>query len=110
MRFALVATSIAAVIAVPFAVSASGAQMTSAEFLSAVQCAAYEDSAGADVEALKFQLNAEAQRQAPDTVAEARAIARQAVNTEAASNAVGVDLADGCAPGALIAETVRRAV
>ena len=107
MRFALVATSIAAVIAVPFAVSASGAQMTSAEFLSAVQCAAYEDSAGADVDGLKFQLNAEAQRQAPDTVAEARAIARQAVNTDAASNAVGVDLA--CTPGALIAETVRRA-
>jgi hypothetical protein len=108
MRFALVATSVAAVVAVPFAVSASGAQMTSAEFLSAVQCAAYEDSVGSDVGGLKFQLNAEAQRQAPETVAEARAIARQAVNTEAAANAVGVDLA--CAPGALIAETARNAV
>lgn len=108
MRFALVATSVAAIVAVPFAVSASGARMTSSEFLSAVRCAAYEDSAGLDVDALKFQLNAEARRQAPDTVAEARAIARQAVNTETASNEVGADLA--CAPGAMIAETARHAV
>lgn len=110
MRFALVATSVAAVVAVPFAVGASGARMTSHEFLSAVRCAAYENAAGADVNALKFQLNAEARRQAPATVTRARAIARQAVNTEAPLDAVRIDSAGACAPGARIAGTTRGAV
>lgn len=109
MRFAFVATSVAALIAVPLAVSASGPQMTSNEFISAVRCAAYENVAApsADIDVLKFQLNAEARRQAPETAAlaraEASAVARQAVNTTTPGDGIETDLADACAPGAMIA-------
>ena len=43
MRFAVLATAAAAAVAVPLAVSASGPQMSSDQFLSAVRCTAYED-------------------------------------------------------------------
>jgi hypothetical protein len=90
MRFALIATTAAAVVAVPFALAAAGPQMTSDEFLSAVRCVAYEDVAGAPVAAEKFELNAEGQRQSPETIAaaeaEVSAIARQAVNSQSAQD------------------------
>lgn len=93
MRFALAATAAAAVVAIPMALSAAGPQMSGDQFLSAVRCAAYEDvsRANADLGAVKFQLNAEAMRQPAATSAQARAevsaIARQAVNTESATDA-----------------------
>lgn len=90
MRFALIATTAAAVVAVPFAMAAAGPQMSSNEFLAAVRCAAYEDVSGAEIEATKYELNAEGRRQAPETVAtaeaEVNAIALQAVNSQTASD------------------------
>lgn len=90
MRFALIATTAAAVVAVPFALAAAGPQMSSDEFLTAVRCAAYEDASGAQIADARYELNAESQRQAAATVAEARAevsaIARQAVNSQTAAD------------------------
>jgi len=86
MRFALIATTAAAVVAVPFAMAAAGPQMSSNEFLAAVRCAAYEDVSGAQIADIKYSLNAEAQRQSAETLAAAEAevstIARQAVNSQ----------------------------
>lgn len=82
MRFAAIATVAAAVVAVPLALSASGARMSPDEFLGAVRCTAYENISGRQVAAAKYELNGEAQHQSPATVAEAEAtvsaIARQA--------------------------------
>ncbi|MGD9968716.1 MAG: hypothetical protein AB7T59_19515 [Hyphomonadaceae bacterium] len=90
MRFALIATTAAAVVAVPFAVAAVGPQMTSEEFLGAVRCVAYEDVAGVQVAGAKYELNAEGQRQSAETIAaaeaEVSAIARQAVNSQTAQD------------------------
>ncbi|MGQ0533312.1 MAG: hypothetical protein ACT4OF_11575 [Caulobacteraceae bacterium] len=90
MRFALIATTAAAIVAVPFALAAAGPQMTSDEFLAAVRCAAYEDASGAPVAEAKYELNAEGQRQSAETIAaaeaEVSAIARQAVNSQTASD------------------------
>ncbi|MGD9980749.1 MAG: hypothetical protein AB7H66_04625 [Hyphomonadaceae bacterium] len=90
MRFALIATTAAAVVAVPFALAAAGPQMTSEEFLGAVRCVAYEDVAGAQVAEAKYELNAEGQRQSAETIAAAEAevshIARQAVNSQTAQD------------------------
>ena len=90
MRFALIATTAAAVVAVPFALAAAGPQMSSNEFLAAVRCTAYEDVSGVSVTEARYELNAESQRQAAATVAEARAevsaIARQAVNSQTAAD------------------------
>lgn len=90
MRFALIATTAAAVVAVPIALAAAGPQMSSDEFLAAVRCAAYEDVAGAQIAEAKYQLNAESQRQSAETVATAAAdisaIARQAVNSQTAAD------------------------
>lgn len=86
MRFALIATSVAAAVAVPFAVGASGPQMSGDQFLSAVRCTAYQDIDRSDAELaeVKYQLNTEARRQPAETAAIARAevrdIARNAVN------------------------------
>jgi hypothetical protein len=88
MRFALIATTAAAAVAVPLAMAASGPQMSSDQFISAVRCTAYEDITRSDAElgAAKWQLNSEARRQAPETAAQAHAevdqIALQAVNTQ----------------------------
>jgi hypothetical protein len=90
MRFALIATTAAAVVAVPFAVAAAGPQMSSNEFLAAVRCAAYEDVSGASVQDAKYQLNTESRRQSAETVAVAAAavdaIALQAVNSQTAAD------------------------
>lgn len=91
MRFALIATSVAAAAVVPFAVATSGPQMSSDQFLSAVRCTAYADVAGADATHAKWRLNVEARYQAPETAAQAEAeakqIALQAVNIQTASDA-----------------------
>jgi hypothetical protein len=90
MRFALVATVAAAAVAVPLAVSASGPQMSSEQFLAAVRCTAYEDIAhpGDQLAEAKWRLNAEARRQPLATAALAEAevssIARQAASEDAA--------------------------
>lgn len=90
MRFALIATTAAAVVAVPFAFAASGPQMTSDEFVAAVRCTAYADVAGAPVADAKYELNAEGLRQSAETLAaaeaEVSAIARQAVNSQTAQD------------------------
>jgi hypothetical protein len=90
MRFALIATTAAAVVAVPFALAAAGPQMTSQEFLSAVRCTAYEGVTGAQVSEARYELNAEGQRQSAETLAaaeaEVSAIARQAVNSQTAQD------------------------
>lgn len=100
MRFALIATCAAAVVAVPLAVQASGPQMTQNEFLSAVRCAAYQ---GADADA-RYQLNTEARHQSPAVAAEARQIALQAVNGAEDGNGAMVEAESAaCAGAALIA-------
>lgn len=90
MRFALIATTAAAVVAVPFALAAAGPQMTSDQFLTAVRCVAYENVTGAQVADAKYQLNAEGNRQSAETLAaaeaEVSAIARQAVNSQTAQD------------------------
>ncbi|MBI3438193.1 MAG: hypothetical protein HY054_06015 [Proteobacteria bacterium] len=74
MRFAVAATVIASVVGVPLAVSATGPQMSSAEFLSAVRCVAYENAAApaAALGAARWRLNAEAGKQPVAVVALAR--------------------------------------
>ena len=67
MRFALIATSAAAVLAVPMAVAAVAPQMSSDQFIQSVSCTAYEDATGVDAATAKWQLNAEARRQSPET-------------------------------------------
>lgn len=106
MRFAVVATCVAAVVAVPLAVEASGPRMSRSEFLAAVSCVARQ-SAGAPqgaFAAVQAQLNAEARRHAPATAAEARARALQAVNGAVAEDGtmLGADSA-ACEGAALIA-------
>ncbi len=92
MRFAFIATSAAAVAAVPLAMAATAPQMSPDEFLSAVRCTAYTDvlSETPSLAQAKYQLNAEARRQPLDTAAQAQAdavrIARQAVNTQTAQD------------------------
>ncbi len=110
MRFALIATTAAAVVAVPFALAAAGPQMSSNEFLAAVRCAAYEDVSGAQVQDAKYALNAEVRHQSAETVAAAKfeveSIALQAVNsqtpadramlrTQRATACSGADFANG---------------
>jgi hypothetical protein len=90
MRFAFIATTAAAVVAVPFALAAAGPQMSSDQFLTAVRCTAYENVSGEPVAEAKFQLNAEGNRQSAETLAaaeaEVSAIARQAVNSQTAQD------------------------
>ena len=73
MRFALIATDAAAVIAIPLATSATLPQMTRAEFVTAVRCAAYEDLVRrwAAAAVVKFRLNGEAMRQPAEALAQA---------------------------------------
>jgi hypothetical protein len=88
MRFALIATTAAAVVAVPLAVAATGPQMKSDDFLTAVRCTAYDIASGAPAADARYELNLEGQRQPAETLAaaeaEASAIARQAVNSQTA--------------------------
>ena len=110
MRFALIATGAAALVAVPLALGATGPQMSGEQFLTAVRCVAYEDVTRPDAElaGVKMQLNAEARHQPAQTAAQAQAevgaIARQAVNTDSAADAAMLrqEQAEACA-GALLA-------
>jgi len=101
MRFAVLATTAAAAVAIPFAVASTGPQMSGAQFLSEVRCVAYQDTVlpHAEVAEAKYQLNAEARRQPAETAAIARAeaslIAREAVNGATASN--GSSIGAACA-------------
>jgi len=105
MRFALIATSAVALAAIPLALSISGPQMSGDQFIAAVRCVAYHDVTrdDANLGRAKFQLNGEARRQPAETAAEAHAevdaIARQAVNTDSASDAdmIRADRAEACA-------------
>ena len=96
MRFALIATTAAAVAAVPLAAQVSGPQMSSEQFLAAVRCAAYQDVtlSSDDLGGLKMQLNAEARRQPSQTAAianaEIGAIARQALLASTPDQAVAM--------------------
>lgn len=111
MRFALVATSAAALVAVPLVLSVSGPQMTGEQFLTAVRCVAYHDVTPTEARLgeVKMQLNAEARHQPAETAAEAQAevdaIARQAVNTESPFDAamIRADRVEACA-GARLAD------
>ena len=95
MRIALIATSVAAAVAIPMAVAAAGPQMTSSEFLSAVQCVAYESTASpnADLGAAKLRLNAEASKQPAPVAAAAQREARAVSAAVEAGEAIG---AAGC--------------
>ena len=111
MRFALVATCVAAVVAVPLAVHASGPQMSRSEFLSAVTCVAVQSASAPNgaYAAAEYQLNAEVRRQTPDTAAEARAIALQAVNGAGAAEGVVIDAESAaCAGTAMFAGAQAR--
>lgn len=118
MRFALAATGIAAIVAVPLALSAAGPAMSGEAFVSAVRCAAYEDviDPNADLGPVKLQLNLEAQRQPAETAAlaerEADAIALQAVNvqTDADAAILSQERARACSGAQLAAGSVERAV
>ena len=57
MRFALAATSIAAVAAIPLAFAAAGPNMTGEQFLSSVNCVAQQEAQGAE-ETVAEALNA----------------------------------------------------
>ncbi|MGE0743496.1 MAG: hypothetical protein AB7O98_19350 [Hyphomonadaceae bacterium] len=111
MRFATIAASAAALVAVPFAFSASAPEMSGEEFLQAVRCTAYEDAAGLDTPALaeaRYQLNSEARRQPAETAARAEAevgAARQAVISESEPSQA---MMAGCSGGQAVAERDAR--
>jgi hypothetical protein len=89
MGFALIATSAAAVIALPLASGLLSAHMSSQAFVNAVRCTAYQDAATPrlDVGAAKFRLNSEAMRQPAPVVAEAHKAASDiALETAASEN------------------------
>ena len=105
MRFAVLATTAAAAVAIPFAIASTGPQMSGDQFLSEVRCVAYQDTVlpHAQVAEAKYQLNAEARRQPAETAAIARAEA-SAIAREAVSGATTMDRAmigDACAAAQL---------
>lgn len=112
MRFAVIATAAAAAVAVPLAVAASGPQMSSDQFLSAVRCTAYENLVDADagLTEAEWQLNAEARRQPAETAAKALAevsdISRQAYSAE--PGVLTEEQAAACAGAQLAAEADSR--
>lgn len=75
MRFALIATSVIAAAATPFAANAFGPTMSGQEFVAAVRCTAIEQAAHpeADFGAERLLLNMEARNQPVETAAAARA-------------------------------------
>ncbi|MEZ5994693.1 MAG: hypothetical protein R3C25_02985 [Hyphomonadaceae bacterium] len=117
MRFALIATSAAAMVTIPLAIATSGPQMTQEEFLGAVRCAAYEDVAGArpDLAETKYELNAESQHQPASVVAvaqaEVAAIAHQAVTAQSPADAAFLrrDRTAACTAAAAFASSAIRA-
>jgi hypothetical protein len=109
MRIAFITTSVAAIIAIPMAVTAAGPQMSSSEFLSAVQCVAYESAASpnADLGTAKIRLNAEASKQP----AEVAAVAQRQVRAIDAAIQAGAPMAAACGTSRIADEgRARRAV
>jgi len=97
MRFAVIATTVASLVGVPLGVNAASPQMNSAEFLSAVQCVAYESAASPDASDLgvvRWRLNAEAGKQPAEVAAVARARA-QAISAAVSAGAPVVQLSCG---------------
>jgi hypothetical protein len=93
MRFAVIATTVASLVGVPLVVNAASPQMNSAEFLSAVQCVAYENATSpnaADLGAVRWRLNAEAAKQP----AEIAALAREKAQVVSAAVNTGAPVAD----------------
>ena len=100
MRFAVFVTSVAALAAVPFAVTAVGPRMETDEFLGAVRCTAQANVAGAaDVRDERRRLNAEARRQPAESVAQARVVVAEVSRgaTGIANASDGAILAAGAA-------------
>jgi hypothetical protein len=112
MRFAVIATAAAAAVAVPLAVAASGPQMSSDQFLTAVRCTAYENlgAAEAGLTEAEWKLNAEARRQPAETAAQALAevsdISRKAYSAE--PGVLTQEQAAACAGAQLAAEADSR--
>jgi|CXWL01.1.fsa_nt_gi hypothetical protein len=112
MRISHITVAIAAIVAIPLAVNASGPQMSSEQFLSSVRCVAYEDlgRAGEDLGVAKMRLNSEARRQPVDTTAQAHAevgaIAVQAAGIEGAEERAALrrQRTSACSAAALAAE------
>lgn len=98
MRFALIATTVAAAAIIPFAVKASKPQMTGDQFVGAVRCAAYEMVVSPDqgAGAARYRLNAEAQRQ-PVAVAQQAHAAASEIAHRAATGSLDADQAAVCA-------------
>ncbi len=111
MRFALIAATLTAAAATPFALAAAGPQMSGEQFLSAVRCTAYGDviRPQTDLGEMKMQLNSEARHQPAETAgraqAEIDAIVRQAAASQTATerDALRRARADACAGAALMA-------
>jgi|CXWL01.1.fsa_nt_gi hypothetical protein len=86
MRFALIATSVAAALLSPVVADVAGPQMTGDQFIAEVRCTAYQQVAHPNLElgAERMRLNAEARRQPVETAVAARAEARS-VSREASA-------------------------
>lgn len=118
MRFALIATGVAAAAMAPFVANVAGPQMSDDQFLTAVRCAAYEQVTHPDKElgAVRMQLNAEARRQPVETAiaarAEAAAVAREAAGIANSGEAAMMrrERAAACAGAALAADGTAHAV
>jgi len=78
MRFAAIATVIAAVVAVPLAWAVSSPSMSEAAFLNATRCAAYRGLSRSDQGWVQAGLNAEARRQPAAIASQARQVASAA--------------------------------
>lgn len=109
MRFSHFATLLSALIAAPFAVGAFD-PMSSASFLRATRCAAYESlpqfaEARPDIGPERMRLNAEARRQTPASVAAARAEIRAITVSAATADAAALEhaRAQACAATTKIA-------
>lgn len=112
MRFAVIATAAAAVIAVPLAVQAAGPQMSDDQFIGAVRCAAYSaalEPGEPELGAVRMRLNGEASRQPAETAQrahnEVNAINRQAATVANAGDAamMRVERAAACSNASIVA-------
>jgi hypothetical protein len=114
MRFSVIATAAAAVLAIPMALYASAPRMSGEEFLQAVRCTAVQDIARPDAELglVKMQLNAEARRQPAEMAALARAEVRAIAHVAAEVDLHAYDGACAArvvqARGAAVAHAWRR--
>lgn len=93
MRFAQIATSVAAVVALPVVAMTAGPMMSNTEFLNATRCVALESVHG-EVSWDQANLNAEARRQPAQVTAAAKAevaeIAAQAARADTVQDAADI--------------------